>query len=143
MPTGSAIAATGCVIAAITACGGSHRQPAHPTVSGSQRGVLQTIDALQRASRAGDGQAICGDIFTARLVRSVESAAKRSCAKEVRERLFSPREQISVSRRIKVSGNAATAVIHEQNGHVSTVFMLRQDGRWRIDRVVPAGARGQ
>jgi hypothetical protein len=143
MSTRPAIAAAGCAVAAIAACGGSHRQPARPTVSGSERGVLETMDALQRASRAGDGQAICGGIFTARLVRSVEAAAKRSCAKEVRQRLFSPAEQISVSRRIKVNGNAATALIREQNGHASTVFMLRQGGRWRIDRVVPARAQGQ
>ena len=113
---------------------------ASPSVSGGQRGVLETIDALQTASRKGDGETICGDIFTAKLVRSVEAAAKRSCAEEVREQLFSPKAEISVSRDIKVNGGEATATVREQNGRVSKLFLVKHDGRWQVDRVVPRRA---
>jgi hypothetical protein len=113
---------------------------ASPSISGGQRGVLETIDALQTASRKGDGETICGDIFTAKLARSVEAAAKRSCAEEVREELFSPKAEISVSRDIKVNGDEATATVREQNGRVSKLFMVRHEGRWQVDRVVPRRA---
>jgi len=115
-------------------------QQSSPSVSGGQRGVLETIDALQTASRKGDGDTICGDIFTAKLARSVEAAAKRSCAEEVREQLFSPKAEISVGRDIKVNGDEATATVREQNGQVSKLFMIRHQGRWQVDRVVPQRA---
>ena len=95
-------------------------------VSGSERGILATVDALQTASRKGDGRTICGDLFTPQLVKSVEAAAKRSCAKEVRKRLFAPDAEISVGRDIKVTGDRGTAVVREQNGNVSTLSLLRQ-----------------
>lgn len=125
-------------------CGGSEDRSAQrqskSTVSGDQRGVLQTIDALQIATRKGDGQAICGEIFTPELARSVEAASKHSCPHEVRQRLFSPRAELAVSRDITVRGDQATAVVREQNGHVSRLVMVRRDNRWRIARVLPVRA---
>jgi hypothetical protein len=102
--------------------------------------VLGTVDALQRASRQGDGRAICTQVFTRQLVRSIESAAKRSCAKEVRARVFSPRAAFSVGRHIAVTGNRGSAVIRDQAGNVSKLFLVKQGGRWRIDRVQPQKA---
>jgi hypothetical protein len=128
----------------LAGCGGSDKPAAHPegrpTISGDQRGILETIEALQTASRKGDGKTICGEIFTPKLVRSVEAAAKRSCPEEVRERLFSPEAEISVSRDIRVNGEQATAVVREQNGRVSRLFMVRRANRWQIDRVEPQRA---
>ena len=126
---------------ALTGCGGSDKGPstqqkAPATVSGDQRGILETVDALQTASRSGDGQSICADIFTAHLVHSIETAAERSCVKEVKNSLTSPDAAISVGRDIKVTGASATATIREKNDNLSKLFLLKQDGRWRIDRVV-------
>lgn len=130
--------------APLAACGGSDKPPAEQaspaTVSSDQRGVLDTIDALQAASRKGDGQAICRGIFTPELSRSVAAAAKRSCAGEVRSKLFSPQAEISVSRDIQLNGNQATAMVRDQNGRVSKLFMVKRGGRWQIDRVQPQPA---
>src|SRR5215210_5479402 len=112
--------------AALAGCGGadkpapSKQKPAQ-SVSNDERGVLATVDALQTASRKGDGQAICTDLFTPKLVKSVEAAAKRSCATEVRKNLFDPNAEIAVGRDVKVAGARGQAVIREQNGHVSTL----------------------
>jgi hypothetical protein len=95
------------------------------------------VDSLQTASRSGDGATICQTVFTAKLARSVQTASKRSCASEVRRNVFSPTEQISVGRDIRIKGDSATAVIREQNGRVSTLSLLKQAGRWRIDRLTP------
>jgi len=131
-------------VTAFAGCGGSEKPatqaPVQSRVPGDERGVLQTIDALQTASRKGDGQTICADIFTPQLARAVRAAAKRSCAAEVREKLFSPDAELSIGRDIKVNGDQATAVVREQNGHVSKLFMLRRGDRWQIDRVRPQRA---
>ena len=130
-------------VAALAGCGGSDDASTPPAqkpqaaVSGSERGILATVDALQTASRKGDGRRICADLFTPQLVRSVEAAAKRSCAREVRTRLFTPDAEISVGRDIKVSGDRGAAVVREQNGNVSTLSMLRSSKQWRINRVAP------
>lgn len=129
-------------VAALAGCGDSGKdappaQTPSSAVPGSERGILATVDALQTASRKGDGRTICSKLFTPALVRSVEAAAKRSCAREVRKRLFTPDAAISVGRDIKVSGNRGTAVVREQNGNVSTLSLLKQSGQWRIDRVTP------
>lgn len=126
---------------ALAGCGGSDAEApakakAPATVSGDQRSVLGTVDALQTASRNGDGKGICADIFTAQLVKSIVTTAKRSCVKEVNDTLISPKAEISVGRDIKVTGIRATATIREQNSNVSELFLLKQDGQWRIDRVV-------
>lgn len=130
-------------VAALPGCGGSDdttaTQPQAPVAS-DQRAVLETIDALQTASRRGDGQKICAELFTTELARSIQKAAKRSCATEVRRRLFRPGASISVQRGIEVSGTNATAVIREQNGVISTLHMLKRADDWRINRVIPRGA---
>ena len=104
----------------------------------SERGILATVDALQTASRKGDGRAVCVDLFTPQLVKSVEATAKRSCAKEVRKRMFAPDAEISVGRDIKVTGDRGTAVVREQNGNISKLSLIRHSAQWRIDGVRPA-----
>ena len=129
-------------VAAFAGCGGSEpttpaaTKPASP-ITGSERGVLATVDALQSASRKGDGRAVCVDLFTPQLVKSVEASAKRSCAKEVRQRMFAPDAAISVGRDIKVAGDRGSVVVREQNGNVSKLSLVRQSAQWRIDSVTP------
>jgi hypothetical protein len=129
-------------VAALAGCGGSDKpspsaQKSSQPVSGDQRGILATVDALQTASRKGDGRTVCANLFTPKLVKSVETAAKRSCPKEVRKRLFAPDAAISVDRNIKVTGDRGTAVVREQNGNVSALSLVKQNGEWRIDGVTP------
>jgi hypothetical protein len=128
-------------VAALVGCGSSDKKsPAAPKstpVSGDQRGILTTVDALQTASRKGDGKTICEDIFTPKLVKSIEKAAKHSCTREVKQNLFAPDAKISVSRDIKVTGRRGTAVVREQNGNVSRLSLVKRTGKWRIDSVTP------
>jgi hypothetical protein len=127
------------VAVALAGCGGSDDGQPTSTVQADQRGILAAVDALQTASRAGDGARICSGVFTRSLVRSIEQASERACAAEVRKNLFRPGESISVDRDITVKGGAGTAVIRELNGNVSTLHLVRQAGAWRIDRVTPQG----
>ena len=91
----------------LAGCGGSDKPATEPkapaSVSNQQRGILGTVDALQTASRSGDGKRICADIFTAKLVRSIETAAKRSCGAEVGDQLFSKKTEKHQSAPSKLS----------------------------------------
>ena len=87
--------------------------------------------------RAYSRSKLANILFTKELARSIKAAANRSCATEVRERLISPHERISVGREIRVKGDHATAVIREQNGNTSTLFLVKQGGRWQIERLRP------
>jgi hypothetical protein len=125
------------VAAALPGCGGSDGTRTTGAVDHDQRGILATVDALQTASRAGDGARVCASVFTKSLVRSIDKASTRGCAAEVRENLFKPDESISVERNITATGDTGTAVIREQTGNVSTLHLVKQAGAWRIDRVTP------
>jgi hypothetical protein len=137
-----ALAAT---VATFAGCGShsdesrSAQKPAAAVV-GDQRAILATVDALQVASRRGDGASVCADLFTPGLVKAVEAGAKRTCATEVRQRLFSADAAISVGRNIAVVGDRGTAVVREKNGNVSKLFLIKHNARWRIDRVTAQNA---
>jgi hypothetical protein len=128
------------VAATLGGCGGSDKKEApkkSPAVSSEQRSVVATIDQLQSATQAGDARKICSELFTQELARSIKAAAKRSCTTEVKAKLISTHERISVGRDIRVKGDRATAVIREQNRNTSTLFLVKRGGRWKIERLSP------
>lgn len=131
----------GAVAAAATAlasCGGSdNAKPAPAAVSDDQRAILSTVDTLQTASRQDDAARICNDLFTPSLAQSIRRASRHSCQAEVRDTLTSPDAQLSVSRKIAVKGDRATATVREQDGDTSTVAFAKVDDRWRIERITP------
>ncbi|MEA2332938.1 MAG: hypothetical protein QOH58_3076 [Thermoleophilaceae bacterium] len=107
--------------------------------SSDREAVEQVMSDLETASREGDGERICGQIFTPKLADSVTTAATSgSCAAEVKDKLFSPDAKIDVQN-IDVPDDAnATATVKEANGNTSTIFLVKQSGRWRIRSVAPA-----
>jgi predicted small lipoprotein YifL len=129
---------------ALAGCGGSgdSQKPTATTAANAtadNTAVKQVMTDLQTASRAGDGKRICTQIFTPKLANSVTTSAKSgSCAKEVRKKLFSRKAQIAVQNVDLPNAANATAVIKEANGNTSTVFLVKQSGRWRIRSVGPA-----
>ena len=97
---------------------------------------------LESASREGDGERICNQIFTPKLSNSVTRASTSgSCASEVKDKLFSPETKIEVENIDVPDEPNATATVKESNGNTSTVFLVKQSGRWRI-RSVDAGLAG-
>jgi hypothetical protein len=139
----SSLAAVAVVAAALAGCGGSSsdKKPAGDTSTkaDNETAVKQVLSDLQTASRAGDGNRICTQIFTPKLANSVTKAAKSgSCAKEVKKKLFSPKAQITVENVDVPNPANATATIKEANGNTSNVFLVKQSGRWRIRSVQAA-----
>ena len=142
----SALLAAAATSAALAGCGGgssddkSQKPPNDAsTKSDDATAVKQTMSDLQTASRAGDGERICTQVFTAKLADSVTGSARSgSCAKEVNDKLFSRDAQITVQNVDVPNAANATATIKEANGNTSTVFLVKQSGRWRIRSVQPA-----
>lgn len=125
------------VTVSLTGCGGSDPKKPAPAASTDQREILETVDALQTASRQDDARTICREIFTRNLARSVQSASKHSCEAEVHDSLTSPDAQLSIARKIEIKGSQATTTIRERNGNTSAITFLKESGRWRIERVTP------
>ena len=119
--------------------GGGDEPTAAEKTAADQTAVRQVLSDLQTASRAGDGKRICTQIFTPKLANSVTtSAVSGSCAKEVKAKLFSVKADLAVQN-VDVTDSAnATATIKEAIGNTSTVFLVKQSGRWRIRSVQAA-----
>jgi hypothetical protein len=101
--------------------------------------VSDVMSSLDEASRDGNGARICEELFTPKLAKSVStSSASGSCATEVKAKLFSPDSRISVESIAVPDGSSAIATVTEANGNTSKVFLVKNDGEWRIRSVVPA-----
>jgi len=104
-----------------------------------QDAVRQVMTDLQTASRNGDGERICNQIFTPKLSNAItKSSASGSCATEVEANLFSPKTTIEIENVDVPDESNATVTVKEANGNTSTVFLVKQSGRWRIRSVTPA-----
>ena len=144
-PKALATAAAVAVAAAMAGCGGGASGDQNTTgadtaiKAADNTAVTQVLADLQSASRAGQGNRICTQIFTPKLADSVTvSAASGSCAKEVKKKLFSRNAQIVVQNVTVPNAANATATVKEANGNVSTVFLVKQSGRWRIRSIQAA-----
>lgn len=129
------------VLVALAGCGGSTGGgPGGGGGGGNQEDAVRSVlTNLQAASRQGNGNRICDQIFTPKLADSVTSSSKSgSCAKEVKAKVFSPEAKITVED-VTVSDAAnAKATIKEQNGKTSSVFLVKQGSEWRVRSVKPA-----
>jgi hypothetical protein len=119
-------------------CGGSEDEGTAQR-SADETSVRKVLGELQAAAVAGDGKRICTQIFTPKLAHSVATSAKSgSCPEEVRRNLFSPTTKLTVQS-VTVADHAnATASVKEASSKTSTVFLVRQSGRWRIRSVQAA-----
>ena len=131
--------ATGLMAVASVGCGDSDDDKQKETKADNEAAVRKVLGQLQQSTVAGDGQRICTQIFTPKLANSITRSAKSgSCAKEVKAKLFSPQARLTVQNVNVTDAANATATIKEANGNTSTVFFVRQSGRWRIRSVQPA-----
>lgn len=127
--------------AVLAGCGGSDEKSSTTSdaAAAQESSIRNVLDQLQQASVAGEGTRICNEIFTPKLADSVTKSAKSgSCAKEVKRNLFSPSTRLTVQDVNLTDAANATATVKEANGNVSTVYLVRQSGRWRIRAVQPA-----
>jgi hypothetical protein len=132
------LAGLACAVGVLGGCGGGHEKKT-PPVDPERAAVKRVMADLQAASRAGAGKRICNQIFTVKLADSITRSAKSgSCAREVKRNLFSPQTSFTVKGIDVTDPSDATAIVTEQNGNTSKVFLVKQAGQWRIRGVQPA-----
>jgi hypothetical protein len=140
LPTPGSLLALLAISAALVAggCGGSDAGTTG-TQTGVETSVRKVLSGLQAAAVAGDGRRICTQIFTPKLAHSVATSSKSgSCAEEVRRNLFSPATKLTVQSVTVADDANATATVNEASRKTSSVYLVRQSGRWRIRSVQAA-----
>jgi hypothetical protein len=106
--------------------------------SSDEDAVQQVMSDLESASREGDAARICEQIFTPKLAAAISRSSDGSCAAEVEAQLFAPDAEITVDTVTVSDGSNAEATVTEANGNVSRVFLVKQNGEWRIRSVTAA-----
>jgi hypothetical protein len=102
--------------------------------NGDEERVSRVVDQLGKAGRDSDGAQVCERLFDAGLRKSVETAAGRPCAEEVRANIGSPKTSFRI-RSLRVTKNAATVVVVDQAQRKSSLFLQHQPDGWRISGV--------
>jgi hypothetical protein len=96
------------------------------------------ISVLTEASKQGDGNKICDELFTPSLKESVSNASGRPCSAEVTDKLFSPKATFSVTQ-LTLNGDNASARVVDQFKKTSLIVFVKRDDDWKIAGVIPAG----
>lgn len=111
----------------ITACGKDETD--------SARGdIIEIVETLSSAARAGNGEKICRETFAADLRISVSRAAKTSCGIAVRKSLYSPDASYSMED-VVIDADNATATVIDHKKRLSTLSLVKEDGVWRISKI--------
>ena len=132
---GASLFAAAVLVMVVAGCGDESKDNDTDDV----KAVAQVMTSLDVASRAGDGKRICSQLFTPKLAKSVSSASSSgNCATEVKANLFASDAKLSIKNIEVPDAVNATATVKESSGNRSTVFLVKQDGRWRIRSVTPA-----
>jgi hypothetical protein len=121
--------------AVLAGCGGGSDDS---RFSGDELAVAEAIEALEQASREGNAERICNELFTDRFVREISrTTGGQSCLQRVRTRFLADDADLQI-RSIQVAGGRATAVVREQNGNRTRLTLLRQSDEWRVDGIAAA-----
>lgn len=126
-----------CAALALSGCGGGDEADAKNNAErfeGDERQVAEVVDRLGEAAREGDTATICEDLVTAELQTRIREASGTSCAQELEENIVSGETTFEVES-IEVKSDDATAVVVDQEGRKSRLFMVRDQGDWRITRI--------
>ena len=123
--------------AVAAACGGGNEERSGPNpppaISGQQREVLATIDGLESGSRRGDGARICKQYLTKRMAEKLGGRGGKRCPKAATS-LFPSDSQLAVGN-IRTSGQTVLVPTVDDRGRRSSLSMVKEGGRWRVDNV--------
>jgi hypothetical protein len=100
---------------------------------GESKDVAAVIDHLMEASRSGDTQEICGEVFSTELAQRL-ARESGSCAERVESDLVADDAEF-LAEQIDVSGETAAAQVAQQDGGRFLLRFEREDGDWRIARI--------
>ena len=131
------VASLAAVVATLAAgCGGDDEKTNADRFEGDEADVAAIVDDFAEAGREGDGDRVCGEIFSEELANFVQRAAKQDCAAEVEENLPEDEYELTVDS-VKVKGTAATVSVTDQDDNRSVLHMQKDGDDWRVIRLTP------
>jgi hypothetical protein len=116
-------------------CATSGSKDSSADFRGEQRLVAATVEDLQSAASGGDEGKICRELL-ARSTADRLARAGRSCRETVEDALKDADGSELTVRSVRVDGTRATAAVEEDRGdddRVSTVRLVKEGGRWRLE----------
>jgi hypothetical protein len=129
LPAGLALAAL------IGGCATSGSNDSTADFRGEQRLVAATVEDLESAASDGDEGKICRELL-ARSVVDRLARHGRTCQQTVKDALKDADGSDLTVRSVQVDGPRASAAVEEERGdadRVSTVRLVKQGGRWRLE----------
>jgi hypothetical protein len=125
------------VAAALAGCGPAAEQDVAEGFTGPPREVVATVEALEEAAGARDGQAVCSNLLAAP-VQDALSASRTPCADAVEEALLATDVvELEVPRDgVRIQGDQARVRVDvgEREGAIDTVTfaMVREGRNWKL-----------
>lgn len=122
---------------ALAACGGSEPDSSSK-FKGEEKLVANAIEDLQSAGEKRDGERICRELLSPRVVQAIDQAGgRKNCAARIEDSLDDADVFQLTVRSVTVKGNSATAVVASDDGNekdrVDTMTLVKQGKRWKID----------
>jgi hypothetical protein len=119
---------------ALGACGQTAKDSASD-FKGEQAKVAQVVEDLQDAGRKRDSAKICDDLLAPSLVAQIRRASKTACDTALGDRLSDADAFELQVKRVRLSGDRATAVVSSEAGdrkRTDTLQLQRVGNAWKI-----------
>ena len=127
-------AATGGLLL-IGACGGGDDGPNAKRFDGQQKDVAAVIDDLQSASRAGEPERICEEVFTKELASTIKRETGVECTKRVGQQLVDEKATYKAEG-VRLDGDDRAVVnVTDAAGTRSVLYMTKAGDDWRIAQI--------
>jgi len=124
------------VLLALTVAGCTGAQSSSSSkFKGDQKAVADVVEELQTASQARKAGQICSDILSRRLAGSFK-ASGGDCVRELDRSVRDADDSELEVRAVTISGLTARAQVKGRvagRDGVSTLGLVREDGKWRVD----------
>jgi hypothetical protein len=122
-----------CTVALALGGCGEDEGPNAKKFDGEGKDVAAVVDRLMEASRGGDTQVICGEIFSVELSQRL-ARESGSCTARVESDLVAEDAEF-LAEQIDVEGDVAAAQVAQQDGGRFLLRFEREEGGWRISRI--------
>ena len=120
-------------------CGGNDDPPSNADrYEGEEAEVAGVVDDFVDATRDGDWERVCDQVFDESLTKNIESESGQSCPSEVEENLSEDQEDYELEvDSIDLQDAVARVAVTDQDDRQSVLVIQQADSGWRIARVTP------
>jgi predicted lipid-binding transport protein (Tim44 family) len=116
------------------ACGQTEKDSAKD-FQGDQKAVAQAVEDLQKASRKGDQDKICGELLAPALVSKIKAASKDTCEQAVKDALKDADAYELQVKKVAIDGTTATATVLSDVGpkdRTDTLTLTKVGNAWKV-----------